>query len=168
MDILGLGYVGFETSDVKAWAEYGPSVLGFGLSDRSNDETAYLRMDDRSFRVAMHSGKRDQISYMGWELQHRPAFESAIDVLQQAGLDVEIGDEELEERRAVHAVAAFHDPAGYRHEIFYGQQTHPHSFLPGRPFGGFVAGSLGLGHVVLAVPVVIPELGRFASDVLGF
>ncbi|MCU1454111.1 MAG: 2,3-dihydroxybiphenyl 1,2-dioxygenase [Acidimicrobiales bacterium] len=167
MDICSLGYLGFDTVDTKAWADYAPAVLGFGLAPASDAETVYLRMDDRRYRIALHAGERDRIAYMGWELQNRPAFEAAVDELERGGVAVDAGDDDLAERRGVHALATFRDPVGYRHEIFYGQESLPHSFVPGRAFGGFVAGNLGLGHVVLAVPEVTDELKRFATDVMG-
>jgi extradiol dioxygenase len=60
------------------------------------------------------------------------------------------------------------DPAGFRHEVYYGQQHDTNPFVPGRPISGFVAGEAGIGHCVLIVPEYTRQLQDFATDVLGF
>jgi hypothetical protein len=65
-------------------------------------------------------------------------------------------------------MARLTDPAGDVHEIFWGASFTVGSFLPGKPIKGFVAGPLGVGHVVVAVPKITPELEHFATDTLGF
>ena len=170
MDLLGIGYLGFESPNAKAWREYGPEVLGLGLAEarKGDAETVHLRMDDRAYRIAIHPGERDRVTYIGWEARHRPAFEDCLERLRAAGIPFTLGDDELRARRRVHAVARFLDPVGYQHEIFYGQQFHPNSFVPGRPHAGFVAEELGVGHIVLVVPSMPPELHSFCMDVMGF
>jgi extradiol dioxygenase len=167
MDILGLGYVGIESPRVEDWSEYGPQVLGMGLAPAPRG-TVLLRMDERHHRIAIHEGERDQLSYLGWEARNRPAFLAAIEQLETAGFAVTVGDEELENDRAVHAVAWFIGPDQMRHEIFYGQAFDPHSFIPGRPHAGFVAGEGGLGHIVIAVPELTEDLEHFMTDVMEF
>jgi 2,3-dihydroxybiphenyl 1,2-dioxygenase len=169
MDILGMGYLGFESPNPKAWLEYGPEVLGFGLGNqRSDDETAYLRMDDRAWRLAFHPGETDRLAYIGWELRNRPAFLAAIKKLEANGFEVAVGDGDLEKQRGVHGVASFTDPVGYHHELYYGQEFHPNSFVPGRNHAGFVAEELGVGHVVLVVPEVPEDWDHFIFDVMEF
>ena len=168
MDIVGLGYLGFESEQAKQWLEYGPEVCGFGLNQTRNDDVVYLRMDDRHHRIAIRPGDTERLSYIGWEMKDRPAYEAGVAKLRSSGLDVSIGDAALEAERGVLAVAQFTDPAGFQHELFYGQQFHPGSFVPGRPMAGFVAEELGIGHIVLVVPRPMPELETFCEDVLGF
>jgi 2,3-dihydroxybiphenyl 1,2-dioxygenase len=168
MDILGLGYVGLESPNAKDWLEYGPEVLGLGLNESRSDDTVYLRMDDRHHRIAVRPGPTDRLAYLGWEVKHRVAFEAAVERLREAGIVVTLGDAALEEERAVLEVAQFVDPAGFHHELFYGQRFHPGSFRPGRPMAGFVAEELGLGHVVLIHPEPNPAIRRFCEDVMGF
>lgn len=33
MDIIGIGYLGFEATDLEAWREYGPQVMGFAIGE---------------------------------------------------------------------------------------------------------------------------------------
>jgi 2,3-dihydroxybiphenyl 1,2-dioxygenase len=168
MDILGIGYLGFESPNSKAWLEYGPEVLGFGLDESHDDDSVYLRMDDRRYRIAMSPGERDRLAYIGWELKSRTSWLDAIAKLEAAGVDVTIGDTDLERERGAHAVARFTDMVGYNHELIYGQQFMTNSFVPGRPHHGFVAEALGLGHVVLIAPEVPEEYNMFMQDVMGF
>ena len=167
MDIIGLGYLGLESAHAGAWADYGPQVLGFGLAP-SDDGSVLLRMDDRHHRIAIRPSERERVAYLGWELINRIAFEAALAVLDREEIGYELADKPLCDERGVHAMVWFIGPDRMRHELFYGQQFNPHSFLPGRPHDGFVAGEGGLGHVVLAVPQWTPELEHFVTEVLAF
>ena len=44
MDIIGIGYMGFETANLDAWREYGPQVMGFGIgkSPESDPQSLYF------------------------------------------------------------------------------------------------------------------------------
>jgi 2,3-dihydroxybiphenyl 1,2-dioxygenase len=168
VDILGLGYLGLESSNAKAWIDYGPEVLGFSLNESRNNENVYLRMDDRHHRIVVREGPNEGVQYIGWEARHRIAFEEAIAKLRAKGVEVTMGDDALAAERAVLEVAQFADPAGFQHELFYGQYFDPGSFMPGRPHSGFVAEEKGLGHVVLLVPELTKELDSFYRDVLEF
>ncbi|WP_326731684.1 VOC family protein [Streptomyces phaeochromogenes] len=169
MDILGIGYIGVESPNHREWTTFGPEVLGFGLAAaREGDESVYLRMDDRKYRIAIHPGETERVAYIGWEVANRPAFDAAIAKLEANDTEVTMGDEELAGRRAVLEVARFKDPVGYQHELFFGQRFASRSFVPGRPHGGFVADELGVGHMVLITPEYPPELDHFLSEVMGF
>jgi extradiol dioxygenase len=105
---------------------------------------------------------------MGWEIGGRLEFEEALRELDAKGVTWTLATPAELAERGVSAMAHFLDPAGYRHELIYGQEFEPCSFIPGRPISGFVADELGLGHVVLGVPEVTDELRAFATEVLGF
>jgi extradiol dioxygenase len=169
VDILGLGYLGLESPNAKLWREYGPEVLGMGLNEEGqNGDTVLLTMDDRHHRIAVRPGDTDRLAYLGWETRDRFAFEDGVDKLRAAGVDVTVGDEAMADERAVHGVAQFVSPDGFTHEIYYGHSFMTHSFRPGRSFGGFVAESSGVGHVVLIIPELTDEITQFNRDVLGF
>ncbi|HEY0561517.1 MAG: 2,3-dihydroxybiphenyl 1,2-dioxygenase [Mycobacterium sp.] len=167
MEIVALGYLGLESAHASDWAEYGPQVLGFGLAP-SDGGTVLLRMDDRHHRIAVRPAAQERLTYVGWELLNAPAWHDALATLAADGIAYTVGDAALCDERQVHRLAWFIGPDRMRHELFYGQSFHPHSFLPGRPHSGFVAGRGGLGHVVLAVPEWTDELQHFVDDVLGF
>jgi 2,3-dihydroxybiphenyl 1,2-dioxygenase len=167
MDIRGIGYLGFESPTAKEWLDYGTDVLGMQVAERGDDETVYLRMDDRSWRIAMHPGEKDKLAYIGWEVTDRFALDEGIEKLEQAGYEVTRGDEELCRTRGVIDVVQFTDPVGYHHELFYGLEWDPNSFTPGRRHYGFRADDGGIGHVVLVVPEYPPALDHLMGEILG-
>ena len=79
MDIIGIGYLGFETTKVEEWRAYGPQVMGFqiGQSPASDPDSLYFRTDDRRHRFAFHPGKIDRLAYIGWEAKGKIEFEAA-------------------------------------------------------------------------------------------
>jgi 2,3-dihydroxybiphenyl 1,2-dioxygenase len=168
MDIIGLGYLGLESAHATEWAEYGPQVLGFGLAPSPDEGTVLLRMDERHHRIAVRTGSRERLSYLGWHLRNRVSFEAAVQTLESNGFQVTLADQALNDERGVHGMAWITAPDQQRHEFFYGQMFNPHSFLPGRPHAGFMAGDGGLGHVVLAVPEWTDALEHFVTEVLQF
>ncbi|MBD1552552.1 VOC family protein [Pseudomonas typographi] len=170
MDIIGIGYLGFETPELDAWREYGPQVMGFAKARNpdSDPDSLYFKIDDRRHRFAFHPGAVDRLSYIGWEALGRLAFEDALKRFTAAGVEFVRGDAELCEKRGVRELVCFRDPVGYRHELFYAQKWTPRSFIPGRPHGGFLANERGAGHIVLITPEYGPELEHFLVNVMGF
>jgi 2,3-dihydroxybiphenyl 1,2-dioxygenase len=170
VDILGIGYLGFESPAYAEWASFGSEVLGFGIAvdTAEDDKSVLLRMDDRRWRISVADGEMDRLAYIGWELTNRTAFQLALQKLESAGVPMIVGDDALKLKRGVLDVVQFCDPVGYKHELFYGQKFHPGSFVPGRPHSGFVADDLGVGHVVLVTPEYPEELDTFLMDVMGF
>jgi len=170
MNIIGIGYLGFETTKLDEWRSYGPEVMGFQLIDspESDPESIYFKMDDRRHRIALHPGKIDRISYIGWEARNRVDFIAAVERFKEYGVETTVGDAALCEQRGVKELIRFRDPAGYQHELFYAQKWTPRSFVAGRPHGGFVCDDRGVGHVVLITPEFGPELEHFLLEIMGF
>lgn len=170
MDIIGIGYLGFESTKIDEWRSYGPEVMGFqiGRSPESDPNSLYFKLDDRRHRFAFHPGKIDRLAYIGWEARGRLEFIAAVEKFRAAGVEVTAGDAALCEKRGVKELIRFRDPVGYQHELFYAQKWTPRSFVPGRPHGGFLCGQRGLGHVVVITPEYTPELERFLIEVMGF
>ncbi|MEY2892412.1 MAG: hypothetical protein RJA98_2320 [Pseudomonadota bacterium] len=170
MDIIGIGYLGFESTQLDAWRDYGPNVMGFqiGQSPESDPDSLYFRTDDRRHRFAFHPGTIDRLAYIGWEAKGKIEFEAAVARFREHGVVLTVGDAALCERRGVKAVVRFCDPVGFQHELFHGQKWMPRSFVPGRPHGGFLAGVRGLGHLVVITPEFPPELEDFMVKLMGF
>lgn len=167
MEIVGLGYMGLTTAHVEEWKSYAPEILGMQVRPTEGD-SLFLRMDDRHHRIALRHGDQERLSYIGWELLNRPAWEEGLVILEKAGYQVSVADEALCEERAVHAMAWLEGPDQVRHEFFYGAAFNTHTFLPGRPHNGFISGDGGFGHVVLTVPEWTEELRHFIEEVLDF
>lgn len=170
MDIIGMGYIGLESTRIEEWRTYGPEVLGFQIAESPPTDKAslYFRTDDRRHRFALHPGKVDRVAYIGWEARGKLEFHAAIKRFHDAGVAIEVGDAALCELRGVKEVIRFRDPVGYQHELFYAQKWMPRSFMPGRQHGGFVADGRGLGHLVVITPEFPPELGNFFTEIMGF
>ena len=170
MDIIGIGYLGFEATDLDAWRDYGPSVMGFGMSKNpdGDPDSVYFRIDDRRHRFAFHPGDVDRLAYIGWEAKGRMEYKQALARFREEGVDFEVGDQALCEMRGVKELIRFFDPVGFQHELFYGQKWTPDSFVPGRRHGGFLANHRGLGHVVLMAPEYSDELEHFLINIMGF
>jgi extradiol dioxygenase len=112
-------------------------------------------------------GERNRLECLGWEVANAEDFERAVAELRAAGVAVTPGTDEDRTRAQVRDLVSFTDPAGLRHEIFWGQLVEPGSFHPGRAMSGVVTGEQGLGHAVLVVPDR-DEAVRFFRTVLGF
>lgn len=165
MEVVGIAYVGWESTNHRSMLEYGPEVFGFGLNESVNDDSVYLRMDDHAWRIAVHPGPRDRLAYVGWEMKDSYAWEQGVEELRSAGVEVTIGHEDLEEQRACYGVAQFVDPDGWPHELVFGHRYDTNSFRPGRAHRGFNTNH-GLGHIA-SVPVSnLDEVNRFCRDVM--
>lgn len=169
MNIIGIGYNGFETAKLDAWREYGPEVMGFQIapSPESDPDSLYFKMDDRRHRLAFHPGTIDRVTYIGWEARNRLDYLDAVKKLETHGVEYEVGDAALCDTRGVKELVRFRDPVGYQHELFYAQKWTPRSFRSGRPHGGFVCDERGVGHLVLMTPEFTPELEHFLIEVMG-
>lgn len=170
MDIIGIGYLGFESTKLDEWRDYGPNVMGFEIANslEADPDSLYFRTDDRRHRLAFHPGKIDRLAYIGWEAKGKLEFQEAVEKFRAHDIEVTVGDQALCDKRGVKELIRFRDPVGYQHELFYSQKWAPRSFRPGRPHGGFVAGRRGVGHVVVITPEYTPELEHFLTKIMGF
>ena len=164
--IDSLAYIGFTSPDWQAWKAFGPNILGLELAD-DDDQVVRLRNDDAAWRIAVHAGPANDVAYIGWSVKDPAAMAATVGRLRDYGITVTEGSPELAVDRRVTALAWFHDPFGFRHELVYGQEVTVGSFRPGRPGISFVTGDEGLGHGVLIVPD-FDAATRFFVDVLGF
>ncbi|MCB0997091.1 MAG: VOC family protein [Acidimicrobiales bacterium] len=170
MELRGLGYIGIAGTDHDAWRSLLVDVLGMGDAPGppgADTSTLWLRMDYRSWRIAVHPGERDELSYVGWELADEASFEAGVAALERAGTKVREGSEALRIARGVLDVVQFEDPFGNRHELFYGPITEETPFDAPSGGSGFLTDGVGLGHVLYAVPSD-PDALDFFGGVMGF
>jgi extradiol dioxygenase len=169
MKIMSLGYLRVESPDAKEWATFGPEVLGMAASEDplGRPNVVSLSNDDRPGRLTITEGPANRLTAVGWELPNAEELEIAADELAAGGVEVRRAGDEERAAAQVRDLVSFTDPAGFHHELFYGQLTVPGTFRPGRAMSGFVTGGQGLGHIVLAVPDLADSL-EFFRGVLGF
>lgn len=170
MDIIGIGYFGFESAVIDEWRSYGPEVMGFQIapSPATDADSLYFKIDDRRNRFAFHPGPRNRLLYIGWEAKGKLEFQAAVARFREHNIEVTVGDAALCEQRGVKELIRFRDPVGYQHELFYAQKFTPRSFVPGRSHGGFSSPHRGLGHIVVVTPEYPPELEHFLTEIMGF
>ena len=166
LNIRALAYVVAESSDLKRWSDYASKVLGVMVSVSPNGDL-HLKMDERQFRIAVKSGKRNCYVASGWELLDRAAFASALGHLKEKGVAYELGNPDICAQRCVQQLAAIVDPSGNRHELVWGFKSDFMHFASPTGVSGFVTGDLGLGHTVLPAPN-FHETVAFIQDVMGF
>ena len=166
MPLQALGYVGFGSSALEDWRQFGTGLVGLQAVERSPSLLAF-RMDDRTQRIIVDRSTPENARFFGWEVQDADALDALAARLEQAQIAVRAEPQTLADARRVRGLISFSDPAGNRLEAFYGAAIDDTPFSPGRSMSGFRTGPLGLGHVVLTVEDVKTVM-PFYVDVLGF
>jgi 2,3-dihydroxybiphenyl 1,2-dioxygenase len=166
MTLQALGYVGFGSSDLDDWRQFGTGLVGLQAVERSSSLLAF-RMDDRKQRIIIDRALGEGERFFGWEVADAAALDALAAKLETAQVEVTSEPGALADNRRVKRLISFRDPAGNRLEAFYGAEIDDTPFLPGRSISGFRTGPLGLGHAVLTVEN-IDAVMPFYVDVLGF
>ena len=160
-----LGYLGMSVSDPAAWKEFSENVLGLQHCRTLSNGTLQFRMDERQQRLSLMPASCDQLTFAGWEARDEVTMLSIAAKARAAGASVEIGDEKDNLDRQTLGLVRFQDPDGFTIEVFYGAFNSHVPFVS--PLGvSFVAGELGIGHIVLRVTDLETSL-RFYQEVLG-
>ena len=166
MPLQALGYVGFGSTALDDWRQFGTGLVGLQAVERSPSLLAF-RMDDRKQRIVVDKSLPDGERFFGWEVADADALDALAARLEQARIDVAAEPQTLADNRRVRGLISFRDPAGNRLEAFYGAEIAEQPFSPGRSISGFRTGPLGLGHAVLTVKDINAVM-PFYVDVLGF
>jgi 2,3-dihydroxybiphenyl 1,2-dioxygenase len=162
-----LGYIGISASDVGEWESYATGVLGLRAAGTEKDKTLLLGMDGHHHRFAIHPDGKDDVDYIGWEVEGKADLDAIAGRLEGAGVAVAAGSKEFCERRRVAGVIRFQDPDGHSVEVFHGAQAADGGFeSPKGASGGFVADGMGLGHLVLAADNLDRAMA-FYQEMLG-
>ncbi|MER6220707.1 VOC family protein [Streptomyces sp900105755] len=164
--VASLGYVGVESPKHSVWNEIGPEVFAFQLGQPGSDGAVRFKIDDNAYRISIHPGERNRVSYQGWELASYEEFGNAQEELARQNIPYKVADAGECADRLVGEMLYFQSPAGFRYELFVLPSRRDDSFLPPRPHSGFQTGDQGLGHVNVVVPDGEAE-HRMLVDVLG-
>jgi 3,4-dihydroxy-9,10-secoandrosta-1,3,5(10)-triene-9,17-dione 4,5-dioxygenase len=184
VSLAGLGYVGIAATDPKGWSEFATQVCGLvpsrvvpgpreggipipspNASGFAGDGTAYLKMDRRQWRLAVHPAESNGLAYLGFETRSVADFERAVAAIAKRGVTVRDGLASELEARSVERLTVFEDPAGHRLELFQAPIIDDDFSSPSGI--EFKTGEFGMGHVVLFVPDIDAAL-VFYRDVLEF
>ena len=165
MDIHALGYLRVEATDLDAWERFLRDGLDVEVR-RDGDAELRARLDERAARLVVTAADIDRLASVGWEASGLRGLDRLGTVLGDAGVEVRPGTpEELADRR-VEALLHVCDPNGTRLELYAGPALD-HRPLTTRAGTSFVAGDLGLGHVVLPQPDMASAMD-FYGGLLGF
>ncbi len=169
MKIHSLGYIGVNCTDPSRWAHYGTQVLGMmDVSHQlADDDSVYLKMDDRPWRIVIQSSDTDCYAFSGWEVAGPDDFADAINTLEQHGINFERAGAELTAQRRVQDLVSFTDPDGNRHEVYWGPISDFGQFASPLGIRQFITGEQGFGHVVLPTPGFV-GCYEFYKNVMGF
>ena len=165
-EIGALGYVGFGSTALADWQQFGTGLVGLQAIEKSPSMLVF-RMDDRKQRIVIDRAMADGERFFGWEVKDAAALGALAARLEKARVNVTAEPQSLADNRGVRALISFRDPAGNRLEAFHGAAIDDTPFKPGRSISGFRTGPLGLGHAVLTVEN-IGAIMPFYVDVLGF
>ena len=171
IDLRGLGYVVVDATDLDSWR--GLAVDAFGLMAAAgppgapDDGTLWLRLDERSWRVGIRPAAADALAVAGWEVADRSAFQAAVAHLEAHGIALKAGDADATAARGVQELAAFDDPFGNHHEVYWGQTVEEEPFASPGGISGFLTDGVGIGHVLYVVPSAA-EAEAFFGDAMGF
>lgn len=165
--VTQLGYLGLGVGNVSARESFASDVLGLQPNGRAADGTLFLKMDDHHHRLAIHPGGNDDMAYAGWEASDEAALKALAEQLAMHGGRVTCGSADDARARRVQGLLRVLDPGGVAHEVYWGRHSEGQEpFRSPRAIGGFEAGALGFGHIVLAVDDYEQSL-RFYRDGLG-
>ena len=165
--VRALGYLGITTPDLDAWERFATDVVGTETIRRTEDghDVLYLKIDERTWRLAVHEGPDEALAYVGWEVAGKHDLEALVDAVEATGATVKRVDASDARARGVVELVRFEDPAGTPLEAFYG---HDYDFRFTSPLGmQFVTDPCGLGHVFISV-TEFDECVDFYCSALGF
>lgn len=163
MAVRSLGYVRIGMRDPNEWVITGRDILGL-TSESTDDGSIRLRMDRAPFRYLIERAEADGFICAGWEYPD-DEYDALLSSLADREIDFVQGDSDACLARGVAAVVSFQDPSGNTVEVF-------HSRGEGDGFSSpldvnFVAGDLGLGHIVLPA-LEHAATCEFYEEVMGF
>jgi 2,3-dihydroxybiphenyl 1,2-dioxygenase len=143
-----LAYCGIGVADVEAWLRFATEGLGLQQVDREGE--VLLKMDEKSWRLAVHEDPLDDILYAGIELDDLTYLRTTMDRLVGSGVACMPLLTEERQKRQVTDGFWLRDPQNLRLEFVTGHATAASDFRSGM-VAGFVTEDQGLGHIVFSV-----------------
>lgn len=164
--VIQMGYIGIGASDLATWEDFATNILGLTVSQRGDDGSLFLRMDELRYRLIVERDPRDDLSFIGWQVESMAALQELTRQLEAHGTVVRQATPEEIRARQVVGMVKFKDPNGIDSELFFGPLVEKHRpFLSPRGVT-FKTGSMGVGHITMRVDNFDESL-RFYRDALG-
>ncbi len=171
MQIKALGYIIIEATDPAAWQGFMEDTVGMMLApSMDNSSNLYFKMDEYSWRFRVEKSDKDCLSYAGWELEDKTAFNQALAELDAAGAAYERLSPADCDEKGVREAIGLKDPGGNYMELFYQMKLDYQRLVSKVGVPSFLTGyhgDMGLGHWVLPTSA-FQDCYEFYKNVLGF
>jgi catechol 2,3-dioxygenase-like lactoylglutathione lyase family enzyme len=158
VQVVKLGYAGFNTPDVDAMIAYYTEVIGLTLVERGADGAAYLRSSIDHHAVTLHPASEESLRHIGLQLSGDQSLQEAAKQLGEQGIKAEV---QSDAEPGVSEILEFPDPEGHLIRLYSQMQVADQGF----PDRGIVPEKLG--HIAIAVNDV-KKTADFYQNVLGF
>lgn len=164
--MLSLGYVGVNSTNLGAWKNYASQLMGAQIVDESPDGLK-LRFDDKDHRFIISKADSDGAAFFGWDVGSDKNLAEICARFDEQKIKYEPLGSDTARRRSVLELVRVEDPCGNQLELFFGHRSGQH-FSPSREMlGGFVMREeVGMGHILLTT-TRIDEMLTFYHG-LGF
>src|SRR5436305_9321133 len=87
MTLQALGYVGFGSSELDDWRQFGTGLVGLQAVERTSSLLAF-RMDDRKQRIIIDRSLGEGERFLGWEVIDGVVLDALAAGLETAGVKV--------------------------------------------------------------------------------
>lgn len=158
VQIAKLGHAGFHTTDLEAMVSYYTGVLGFALTERGEDGTAYLTTGTDHHDVVLSPGSENRLDHVAFQIDGRTTLQEAADELRAKKVEVE---EASDPEPGIGEMLRIQDPEGNKIQLYAS------SALADGVSDQRGVSPRKLGHV--AILASDPRrIADFYQDVLGF
>lgn len=150
MSVTQLGYLGLAVRDRGEWDRLLEQTLGCQRAPDDGADVSRFRIDERDHRLTLRQAESDGVDYLGFEVADADALAKVSELMSGMGHQpVAATPEELVQRKVL-GMAHATDPAGNRAEFYFGPTDASTPFVSNLGISSFVAGDLGVGHIVVA------------------
>jgi len=163
-----LGYIVAGVSALHDWKRFLIDTIGLQVGQQKEKDYLALRIDDAEQRILLTQTGEDDLIAAGWQFDTSDELSVFLNRLRKTGISIHQAQDEERQSRRVAELYWCLSPEGVRHEFY----TNPTWATAKTPFhsplmkAGFVAGRLGVGHIVM-VTQNRQESINFCTDALG-
>src|SRR3954462_14283767 len=106
MTLQALGYIGFGSSALDDWRQFGTGLVGLQAVERSSSLLAF-RMDDRKQRIVVDRSLPEGERFFGWEVADAAALDALAARLEAGEVEVMAEPATLADSRRVKRLISF-------------------------------------------------------------
>ncbi|WP_157215124.1 VOC family protein [Flavisphingomonas formosensis] len=173
MSVAALAYIIFESPNADGWAAFLQNTVGLAPAAVAG-EGLFFRLDDAAWRINVRPGATERFAVAGLELASNAQLDACVERLRAAGAPAD-ENPALAAARGVLRLVQSADPCGNAIELIVGRTLGYEHFASPAGVSGFVAGDMGLGHVVLPAPEIeaarhfwLETIGLGLTDTMTF